>query len=177
MYQKGSFLRQYCPTEIRLTPNRNSGIETLLYCLIIVHSIDNLCDYQLYLCRLSHLLGEYNRRTRSGGCHELPIVFCLCSLPAAVSHNCFPYPRTIPQSHPAARSPLFLRDRFDTDLFTGGAVYTYPINVPKGTNNLTPVVSLNYNSLGARDFNTYAGMGWQLTRDYIERETFQFTND
>ena len=81
------------------------------------------------------------------------------------------------QSHPAARSPLFLHDRFDTDLFTGGAVYTYPINVPKGTNNLTPVVSLNYNSLGARDFNTYAGMGWQLTRDYIERETFQFTND
>jgi YD repeat-containing protein len=74
------------------------------------------------------------------------------------------------QSHPAARSPLFLRDRFDTDLFTGGAVYSYPLNVPKGTNDLTPAVSLNYNSLGARDFNTYAGMGWQLDRNYIERD-------
>jgi hypothetical protein len=74
------------------------------------------------------------------------------------------------QSHPAARSPLFLRDRFDTDLFTGGAVYAYPLKVPKGTNDLTPEVSLNYNSLGARDFNSYAGMGWQVNRNYIERD-------
>jgi hypothetical protein len=31
---------------------------------------------------------------------------------------------------PAARSPFHLRDRFETDLFTGGAVYSYPLKVP-----------------------------------------------
>jgi virulence plasmid B protein len=74
------------------------------------------------------------------------------------------------ESHPTARSPRELRGRFDTDLFTGGAVYSYPVTVPKGTDDLTPAVSLSYNSLGARDFNTYAGIGWQLSRDYIERD-------
>jgi hypothetical protein len=44
------------------------------------------------------------------------------------------------------------------------------LKVPPGTNDLTPDVSLNYNSLGARDFTTAAGIGWQINRDYIERD-------
>lgn len=74
------------------------------------------------------------------------------------------------EAYPAARSPLQLRDRYETDLFTGSAVYSYPIKVPKGTNDLTPAVSLTYNSLGARDLSISAGIGWQLNRDYIERD-------
>src|SRR5688500_11910292 len=55
------------------------------------------------------------------------------------------------RAEPINRSPFGQVDRFATDLFTGSAVYSYPINVPKGTNDLTPDVSLSYNSAGARE--------------------------
>ena len=74
------------------------------------------------------------------------------------------------RAEPVARSPFGQRDRYETDLFTGSAVYSYPINVPKGTDDLTPEVSLEYNSAGAKDFRRYIGSGWQLNQDYVERD-------
>lgn len=52
---------------------------------------------------------------------------------------------------PQKNVPLNQRDKFQTDLFTGAATYSYPIKVPKGTNDLTPQVSLSYNSHGSHD--------------------------
>lgn len=68
------------------------------------------------------------------------------------------------------QAPKFQRDKYTTDLFTGTANYSYPFKVPKGTNDLTPEVSFNYNSSGTRDLKTYAGVGWVLNQDYIERD-------
>jgi RHS repeat-associated protein len=67
-------------------------------------------------------------------------------------------------------APKYQRDKFSTDLFTGTANYSYPIKVPKGTNDLTPEVSLNYNSAGVRDLRMYSGIGWLLNQDYIHRD-------
>lgn len=66
--------------------------------------------------------------------------------------------------------PRNQRDKFSTDLFTGTATYTYPIKLPKGTNDLTPEVIFSYNSAGVHDLKTYAGIGWQLNMDYVERD-------
>src|SRR3989344_6701179 len=38
------------------------------------------------------------------------------------------------------------KDIFGTDLFTGAFTYTYSINLPPGTNGLTPSTDLVYNS-------------------------------
>lgn len=73
-------------------------------------------------------------------------------------------------SDPVSKFPLNQRDKFNTDLFTGTANYTYPLKVPQGTNGLTPEVSFSYNSAGVRDLKTYLGMGWQLNLDYVERD-------
>jgi len=74
------------------------------------------------------------------------------------------------RADPVPLSPFNQRDRFDTDLFSGSATYEYPIKVPKGTNDLTPEISLSYNSAGVRDPNMRNGIGWQLTQNYIERD-------
>ncbi len=74
------------------------------------------------------------------------------------------------RAEPVARSPFGQRDRYQTDLFTGSAVYSYPINVPKGTNDMTPEVSLTYSSAGARDLMQRAGAGWKLNQDFVERD-------
>ncbi len=71
---------------------------------------------------------------------------------------------------PAPNAPLDQRDKYQTDLYTGGASYTYKINVPKGTDDLTPDVSLSYNSLGSKDLNQRNGNGWTLDQDYVERD-------
>ncbi len=43
---------------------------------------------------------------------------------------------------------------------SGGFSYSYPIEIPPGTNGLQPKISLNYNSQGR---NGLAGMGWTLS--------------
>lgn len=67
---------------------------------------------------------------------------------------------------PPTETLLDPSQRFDPDLFSGSASYSYPINLPKGTNDLTPNVSLSYNSSATRDSSNYAGMGWEVNRDY-----------
>src|SRR5260221_13022720 len=67
-------------------------------------------------------------------------------------------------------APANQRDKFNTDLFTGSATNSYPIKVPKGTDNLTPDVSLSYDNLGAHSLPMHAGIGWEVNRDYIQRD-------
>src|SRR6266581_9526798 len=74
------------------------------------------------------------------------------------------------QSYAPAVAPYNLRDRFDTDLFTGSATYSYDIKVPKGTDDLTPNLSMSYSSAGSKDVVQRVGAGWQLNQDYIERD-------
>src|SRR5258706_7954057 len=74
------------------------------------------------------------------------------------------------QAVPARNIPTNQRDKFQTDLFTGGATYSTPIQVPKGTNGLTPDVNVSYSSLGIHDANMQTGIGWQIDRDYVQRD-------
>ncbi len=74
------------------------------------------------------------------------------------------------QSLPGASAPTNQRDKYQTDLYTGAATYSYPLKVPKGTNNLTPDVSLSYDNQSAHALPMYAGSGWQVDRDYIQRD-------
>jgi len=57
------------------------------------------------------------------------------------------------RAEPVVRSPFDYGDRYQTDLFTGTANYSYPIKVPKGTNDLMPEALLSYSSGGAKDFS------------------------
>ncbi len=74
------------------------------------------------------------------------------------------------QALPGEPMPTNQRDKFQTDLFSGSSTYSYPIKVPNGTDNLTPSVSLSYNNQGAHDLSMFSGMGWQVDRDYVQRD-------
>src|SRR2546422_4706220 len=74
------------------------------------------------------------------------------------------------QALPAASEPANQRDKYQTDLFTGAATYSYPIKVPKGTDNLTPDVSLSYDNQSSHNLPMHAGIGWEVNRDYIQRD-------
>lgn len=73
-------------------------------------------------------------------------------------------------SIPNNTAPTHQRDKFSTDIFTGTANYSYPLKVPKGTNDLTPEIAINYSSAGVRDARMYSGLGWLLNQDYIQRD-------
>jgi len=78
-------------------------------------------------------------------------------------------PYTKYSSVPQERSPLIGTGAFQTNLFTGAATYTYPIDVPPGTNGLAPSLSLSYNSHSARGRAGWVGLGWELSPYYIQR--------
>jgi hypothetical protein len=64
------------------------------------------------------------------------------------------------------------KDYFDTSLFTGSFVYTYPIETVKGRTGLGPKVSLTYSSSSGLE-GTYGslGRGWSLNEKCIIRDT------
>ncbi|MBI3035443.1 hypothetical protein HYY71_03900 [Candidatus Woesearchaeota archaeon] len=68
--------------------------------------------------------------------------------------------------HPKAK----LYGRYQTNLFPGAGTYTYPIEVPKGTNNLQPSISISYNSQAVKQRPSFLGAGWTLTQNYIYRD-------
>ncbi len=53
---------------------------------------------------------------------------------------------------------------------TGAFTYSYPIVAPPGTNGLSPLVSLTYNSQSANSMPRHLGQGWSLSENYIERD-------
>jgi hypothetical protein len=59
---------------------------------------------------------------------------------------------------------------YGADTFSGAFYYSYPIAVPKGTNDLTPAVQLVYNSQSTQGMPSVAGTGWMLTQSYIQRD-------
>ncbi|WP_406656961.1 DUF2341 domain-containing protein [Methanolobus sp. ZRKC2] len=63
-------------------------------------------------------------------------------------------------------------DGFDTSLFTGSFVYTYPIETVRGKAGLEPEVSLTYSSsIGSKGTYGSLGMGWSLNANCIYRDT------
>ncbi len=57
---------------------------------------------------------------------------------------------------------------FNADLFSGSASFTYPLQLPPGRNNLTPVLGLHYSSANSRP-DSLAGFGWDSTSSSITR--------
>ena len=66
---------------------------------------------------------------------------------------------------------LEVKGSLNVDLFTGAAVYSYPIDVPPGTNGLKPIIQLLYNSQGMKGNPDVLGSGWKITESYVQRET------
>ncbi|MCL2549568.1 MAG: FG-GAP-like repeat-containing protein, partial [Methanimicrococcus sp.] len=64
----------------------------------------------------------------------------------------------------------FSNDAYLTSLFSGAAVYTYPINVPKGIAGFQPKVELSYNSQSVGGHYGWLGDGWSLNEYYILRD-------
>ncbi len=59
---------------------------------------------------------------------------------------------------------------YQTNLFPGAATYTSPIEVPKGTNDLQPFISIQYNSQSVKQRPSILGVGWGLTQNYVYRD-------
>ena len=68
------------------------------------------------------------------------------------------------------------QESFRTDLFTGAATYEYEFKLPPGTNDLAPVLSLEYNHHVRKEAPGIVGSGWSLTESYIQRDV-NFTRD
>ena len=59
---------------------------------------------------------------------------------------------------------------YQTNLFPGAATYTYPIEVPQGTNGLQPQISITYNSQTVKERPGILDAGWSITQNYIFRD-------
>lgn len=58
--------------------------------------------------------------------------------------------------------------KIEPDQATGALVYSFPIEVPPGRNNLQPSLELTYNSQNFDNFNVF-GYGWTISIPSIER--------
>lgn len=68
--------------------------------------------------------------------------------------------------HPKAK----LYGKYSTELFPGAGIYTYELEVPKGTNSLQPSLTISYNSQSMKQRPSFLGAGWSLTQSYIYRD-------
>ena len=71
----------------------------------------------------------------------------------------------------------FTNDAYLTSLFTGAAVYVFPIYVPRGINGFQPRVTLTYNSQSVGGQYGWLGDGWSLNEFYILRDVNFTPND
>jgi hypothetical protein len=71
---------------------------------------------------------------------------------------------------PVAPDSLPSSNSFETDLNSGAATFTYPIQVPPGTNGLQPNLAFMYNSNNRNSYPELVGSGWSLTQSYIQRD-------
>lgn len=60
--------------------------------------------------------------------------------------------------------------QYDTDIFTGGAAFSYPITIPPGRKGIQPGITLSYSS-HERRFDSLVGYGWRLPTNAIFRST------
>ncbi|MFH1316406.1 MAG: toxin TcdB middle/N-terminal domain-containing protein [Candidatus Woesearchaeota archaeon] len=56
------------------------------------------------------------------------------------------------------------------DLFSGAAVYSYPILVPPGTNGLAPIINLIYNSQSTSERPDMVGTAWAISESFLVRD-------
>ncbi|WP_136525967.1 toxin TcdB middle/N-terminal domain-containing protein [Geomonas ferrireducens] len=62
------------------------------------------------------------------------------------------------------------KSAFQTDLFSGSFGYNYNIEVPPGTNGLTPKLAIGYNSHSAKGKAGWVGGGWDIPQSFIQRD-------
>jgi len=72
---------------------------------------------------------------------------------------------------------ISLYGSYATDLFPGAATYSYPIEVPPGTNGLSPFISITYNSQTVEQRPGILGAGWKITENYIYRDVNSTLDD
>jgi len=73
---------------------------------------------------------------------------------------------------------ITLPGSFETQLFTGAATYTYPLELPPGTNNLQPRIALSYNHQLTTNPTGIVGSAWSLSENYILRDIeYSFSDD
>ncbi len=71
---------------------------------------------------------------------------------------------------PASLAPLGDKQLVPTvDPVSGALNYTYPLDLPKGRNGMTPTVNLLYTSQNLTDVSEF-GYGWSASIPYIQRE-------
>ena len=63
-----------------------------------------------------------------------------------------------------------LYGKYATELFPGAGTYPYELEVPKGTNNLQPSLTISYNSQSMKQRPSFLGAGWTLTQNYVLRD-------
>ncbi len=93
------------------------------------------------------------------------LILVPASIAADDSYKPYLHEANVPE-HPKVK----LYGSYSTNLFSGAATYTYPIEVPKGTNGLQPSLSITYNSQSVKQRPGVLGSGWQLTQSYIYRD-------
>ncbi|MBI1935617.1 VCBS repeat-containing protein, partial [Candidatus Woesearchaeota archaeon] len=95
----------------------------------------------------------------------LLIIFIPIAYSADDQYKPYLHKPNIPE-HPKAK----LYGKYSTNLFPGAATYSYPLEVPKGTNNLQPSLSISYNSQSMKQRPSTLGAGWSLTQNYVYRD-------
>lgn len=95
----------------------------------------------------------------------LLLIFIPSVLAADDSYKPYLHKAEVPD-HPKVK----LYGSYSTNLFPGAATYTYPIEVPRGTNGLQPTLSISYNNQNVKQSPGILGAGWSLTQNYIYRD-------
>ena len=94
------------------------------------------------------------------------MAIAVIALPVCADDEYKPYlHEAVVPEHPE----LQLYGSYSTSLYPGAGTYSYAIQVPKGTNGLTPDVSLSYNSQQVKQRPGVVGAGWSLSENYILR--------
>ena len=96
------------------------------------------------------------------------LFFFLAFVPLAFADDPYkPYlHKAVVPDHPKVK----LYGKYSTDFFPGAGTYTYEIEVPRGTNNLQPTLTISYNSQAVKQRPSFLGAGWTLPQNYIFRD-------
>ena len=78
--------------------------------------------------------------------------------------------KAAPLVQDAAATLKLTGKEYRTDLFTGSASYTYPLDVPEGINDLKPVVAFYYNHHSTLGISSPVGSGWDINVPMIIRD-------
>ncbi|MFA5188562.1 MAG: FG-GAP-like repeat-containing protein [Patescibacteria group bacterium] len=74
-----------------------------------------------------------------------------------------------PENSPETKKAAENKFNLETDGSTGALIYTFPLTIPPGRNNLQPDLKLVYNNQN-NDNTNIIGYGWSLNIPYIERQ-------